>query len=698
MLTIYNRNLKKTAILRNAYEVSYEKPVNQIWSAGFFVPLNDPNVKKINQMDYVEIKDTDGEYIGLYRILTRRTSVNSQGKYIKCECSHVLSTLMDSTIPGYKQTQRGWTTRAVIEWILSFQDVKNWRLGRCDFDRLFEYSFENQNGLADALFSITEVFAEDFMWTWDTTSYPWTINLIKPDSKPTCRVREGWNLRTLEVEESPLKLINHLTALGKGDGINNVNFKRINGGKDYVEDLSSQSEYGLIEYIWKDERFTSEESLLASAQAMLDCFKRPIVTWKITAADLIKAIPNKSTMRVPKIDELRSGKVVQLWTTLFGVVNLRIVNEKKSDLFGDPGNIELEIGYIGEDINSSLADIERRMEIHKLSSVGATNKDTTSFADNCDVDFPQVIPFYCEDELKRINKVLLTFKTEPYRAYSRATKGGGAIVQATAGGGGIVKATGGGGSIVQATSGGGAIVKATSAGGYTAKSTASGGSSVQSSTSESGGGQTSSSNGAHSHRMFSAGGTTSGIDEYVYTNFRATGNSDWLSIKSLNQVDLWTDSSYGSHAHTVNSHTHRVSIDIPSHSHNFEVPNHSHDVTLPNHTHQVTLPNHTHQVDLPNHSHDITLPDHIHEIDYGIYQDTDMPTEVEVRIDNKLITTITETSVDRLDIAEFLYKDTDGKISRGWHEITIKPIGARARFVGQCTVYGFIGATDGGEF
>lgn len=683
MLTIYNRNLKKTAILRNAYEVSYEKPVNQIWSAGFFVPLNDPNVKKINQMDYVEIKDTDGEYIGLYRILTRRASVNSQGKYIKCECSHVLSTLMDSTIPGYKQTQRGWTTRAVIEFILSFQDVKNWRLGRCDFDRLFEYSFENQNGLADALFSITEVFAEDFMWTWDTTSYPWTINLIKPDSKPTCRVREGWNLRTLEVEESPLKLINHLTALGKGDGINNVNFKRINSGKDYVEDLASQVEYGLIEYIWKDERFTSEESLLASAQAMLDRFKRPIVTWKITAADLIKAIPNKSTMRVPKIDELRSGKVVQLWTTLFGVVNLRIVNEKKSDLFGDPGNIELEIGYIGEDINSSLADIERRMEIYKLSSVGATNKDTTSFADNCDADFPQVIPFYCEDELKRINKVLLTFKTEPYRAYSRATKGGGAIVQATAGGGGIVKAT----------SGGGAIVKATSAGGYTAKSTSSGGASVQSTTSSSAGQstQTSSANGGHSHDVF-INGSNPGTTPHGLRQFTdGYGNLVFLETATALSTRIRTAETVDNHSHSVTTpaHTHGVSLDIPAHTHDFDVPNHSHEVTLPDHTHQV---------DLPNHSHDITLPDHIHEIDYGIYQDTNTPTEVEVRIDNKLITTITETSVDRLDIAEFLYKDTDGKISRGWHEITIKPIGARARFVGQCTVYGFIGATDGGEF
>ncbi len=102
------------------------------------------------------------------------------------------------------------------------------------------------------------------MWTYDTTTYPWTINLIKPDTKPVCRIREGWNLKDLSVEENPLKVVNKIYALGKGDGINNLNFKKINGGKNYVEDPQSQSEYGLIEYIWKDERFTNEESLLAS--------------------------------------------------------------------------------------------------------------------------------------------------------------------------------------------------------------------------------------------------------------------------------------------------------------------------------------------------------------------------------------------------------------------------------------------------
>lgn len=657
MISIYNLSRKKTAILRNFYKVSYEKPVNQIWSAGFYLPANDPVRKKIEQLHYAEIKDKDGEYIGLFRIMNRTTTFKLTGKYIKYELSHVLSTLIDSAIEGYKQTGKAWTTTKVINWILSFQKVKNWQLGRCDFDRLFEYSFENQNGLADALFSVTEPFSEEFMWTYDTTSYPWTINLIKPDTKPVCRIREGWNLKDLSVEENPLKVVNKIYALGKGDGINNLNFKKINGGKNYVEDLQSQNDYGLIEYIWKDERFTNEESLLASATAMLDKFKRPIVTWTTTAIDLTKSIPSKSTIKIPSVDKLRSGQVVQLWTEMFGVVNLRIVNEKKSDMFGDPGNIDLEIGYIGETVATTLADLERKMEISKLSSVGATNKDTVTFAENCDENFPLKINFYCEEELKRINKILLTYQTEKYRAYSKATKGGGAIVS--------------GGT----TAGGGAYVSGSS--------TQSGGGTTVGSTSQSGGGstQTSSANGSHRHLMFRMGSNAQAISSgLVYTAAQSSiGGSRGVVLSSKDgdpPGDLYTAEAADNHSHTVN---------IPAHTHDFSV-------TVPAHSHQFNI-------NIPNHTHDykIDIPDHTHEIDYGIWEDSKTPSKVEVKIDNKVVTTLTGTSADRFDIVEFLYND-DGLVTRGWHTIEIKPIGARARFVGQCTIYGFIGATDGGEF
>jgi len=61
-----NLNRQTTAILENAYAISYEKQVNSIWQASFSLPLNDPKVEKVKLLQYVEIWDDD-EYIGLFR-------------------------------------------------------------------------------------------------------------------------------------------------------------------------------------------------------------------------------------------------------------------------------------------------------------------------------------------------------------------------------------------------------------------------------------------------------------------------------------------------------------------------------------------------------------------------------------------------------------------------------------------------------
>ncbi|MFA6943132.1 MAG: hypothetical protein WCQ71_04705 [Bacilli bacterium] len=51
MLKAKNLTGQTTAILKNAYSVSYEKQVNKIWSAGFSLPLNDPSRKKLKLMN-----------------------------------------------------------------------------------------------------------------------------------------------------------------------------------------------------------------------------------------------------------------------------------------------------------------------------------------------------------------------------------------------------------------------------------------------------------------------------------------------------------------------------------------------------------------------------------------------------------------------------------------------------------------------
>ncbi|WP_368251969.1 phage tail spike protein [Enterococcus sp. 2201sp1_2201st1_B8_2201SCRN_220225] len=649
MLTALNLKRQKTAILQNAYNVSYEKQTNKIWSASFCLPGDDSKVEKVQQLGYVEIEDTDGEYIGLYRVMPKATSFSASKNEVKFQLRHVLSLLMDSVMFGYHEISPNTKTVDVLEYLLSLQKTKHWQLGKCEFTRYFQYSWENENGIINAIWSVPQPFDEEYMWTFDTQTYPWTLNLIKPPTTPTCRVREGHNLVGFEVEENPNQLINRIYPLGQGEGVNQLNIKKVNPTrKAYVENAASIAEYGLVEYVWVDRRFTDAQSLFSSANALLAKWKQPLVTWSIDAVDLIKAIPRRPGQQIPKIDELREGKVVQVVTKEFGTLNLRILKESKSDVFGKPHDIKLSIGYVPSDLGTTQSDVERNIEINQLYSQGATNILNYDKADNCDADHPVTFRIYIDDDVVKINTVELTFETSRFRAYSKAIAGGGAMVGSTA------------------------------SGGYTASSTSGGGASVQGGTSQSGGSSvqssTSTANGSHDHTTFKyAFDNPTDIDQLKRRAYYAQGTADLVVFESTGTNNLNTNT-------RADNHTHNVSINIPPHTHGFSV-------NIPSHKHDFTVPAHVHQIE---------LPDHTHEIEYGIFEDSTTASTVSIKVGDNVIPG-TDTRRERFNLVPYLPKNEDGTVRRGWIEIEMTP-NRRARIEAQITARVFIKSQLGGEF
>lgn len=525
MLKILDVNRKNVAYLENAYSVSYEKEVNKIATASFKLPLNDSKNEKIKHLQYVEIIDSDNEYIGLFRIMPTQTVVSESEQSVTYQCNHVLTTLMDSVIFRYHEISPNTSTREVLEYLLNLQKVKHWRLGTCDFKRYFQYSWENVNGIVDAIFSVPKAFDEDYMFTFDTTSYPWTLNLIQPPTAPTCYIHESLNLKGLKIESNPNQMINRIYPLGIGEGVNQLNIKKVNPtGQAYIENAQSIIDNGLIEYIWVDRRFTDARLLMQSAQSLLTKFSQPIVSWETDAIDLIKASTDK---KIPQMTKLRVGNVVRLSTEKFGIVNLRILKESKSDVFGDPGNIKLSIGNVLTDLGTTQADIERKIEINQLYSQGATNILNYDKADNADEQYPVKFRIYIDDDVVKINTCELTFETTKFRAYSKSLSGGGAAISTT-----TTQAAG------QST-------------------------------------QTSSANGTHRHRVFVYDSVVNHTwkDDVTANVFYGYNRSMPIYIQGSSQPgDIYTDQAADNHTHSITtpSHTHNVSVTIPVHTHDIQ--------------------------------------------------------------------------------------------------------------------------------
>ena len=525
MLKILDVNRQNVAYLENAYSVSYEKEVNKIATASFKMPLNDSKNEKIKHLQYVEIIDDDNEYIGLFRIMPTQTVVSENEQSVTYQCNHVLTTLMDSVMFKYHEIPPNTSTREVLEYLLNLQKVKHWRLGTCDFTRYFQYSWENVNGIVDAIFSVPKAFDEDYMFTFDTTSYPWTLNLIQPPTAPTCYIHESLNLKGLKIESNQNQMINRIYPLGIGEGVNQLNIKKVNPtSQAYIENAQSIVDNGLIEYIWVDRRFTDAKLLMQSAQSLLAKFSQPIVSWETDAIDLIKASTDKT---VPQMTKLRVGNVVRLSTEKFGIVNLRILKESKSDVFGDPGNIKLSIGNVLTDLGTTQADIERKIEINQLYSQGATNILNYDKADNADEQYPVKFRIYIDDDVVKINTCELTFETTKFRAYSKSLSGGGAAISTT-----TTQAAG------QST-------------------------------------QTSSANGTHRHRVLKF---DSVIDhkwnEDLTANVFYGFNRDMpIYIQGSSRPgDIYTEQAADNHTHAVTtpSHTHNLSVTIPAHTHDIQ--------------------------------------------------------------------------------------------------------------------------------
>jgi phage minor structural protein len=614
-----------TAILENAKDISYTRINNQIWKASFSLPINDKKVDKVKLLKYVEVYDVE-DYIGLFRIIPKKTS--KSGLTVSFECEHVLATLLGSTL--FKDHQlTNLPTNEVLQYLLDQQKEPHWQVGSVEIIRYFHYLWENEN-LLSAIFSVTKPFDEQYRWTWDTTSYPWTLNLVRPNTEPVCRIKERHNLIDFEIEENPMSVFNRIYPLGYGEGVNQLTIESVNNGVPYIEDAASIAENGIIETTWVDKRFEDAATLMASAQALLKKWKEPVVSWVVSAADV-------SSITGAKIDELKEGNVVRLELDDYPNVDLLIMKEHRPDIKGDPGNTQLEIGSLTEDLSTTQADLERRQKINEVYAQGATNIDTYSYNDNCDAENPAVIRFYLPDELVNINKLELTFEVEAFRAYSKATKGGGALVDSTASGGGSSQTSSSGGGVSTSTASGGGTTQSSSAGGN------------------------------HTHLMFQyVGDTTNPVN--LSRDFVPQGGINFrVALEADAPSDLITAGGSGDHTHSVS---------VPAHTHNFNVPNHSHSVNIPNHSHQITI------------------PDHTHDILYGIYKESNAPSSITVEVDGN---TVTETG-ERINIIPYLSKDSDGKIHRGqWHEVAITPNGLgriNANIFGQY----FLQSRGGGTF
>jgi phage minor structural protein len=680
VLELLDTTRKRIAILQdvqkeayNAYQMVETLTLNSINLFDFTLAYNDPNNAKIEPFMFVRYNNG-----ALYQIMPNTLNFNEQGD-INYHCEHVFGMLMEHTLPGgHKIGNLGTYTRDVIAWLLDKQNKTydvfndlwtvdsqktiNWVLGECDFNRQYEYNWEEEQILS-ALFTIPQPFTDKYMWTFDTTVYPFVLNLkmIDETKLPEMYIRAEKNMLNVELSTDPSKVYTRIYAYGAGEGINKVMLNSVNNGKPYIQsDPAIIAKYGIRERTWTDRRYTSPQALLDAANAMLMAYETPLEEISVE----YQQVGNTN------FDIAQLGKIVQ------------IVDYKKTFItaisyhYDEIQSSTITLANKPNDIASSVSSMQDRQRIESTYAQGSTIFYEKDWYDNCDSNIPLVLKFSVPDLQEFNNMVRLHIELNPFRKPFKVTGGGGATTITQQG----------------TTSSGSSSSTTTSSSGGTSDTTGSGGSqeitsvntpldlTVSKAYGEAGGLQNTGSGGIHNHDIESD-------ERYVY-ELSLSKNDDG----AVDGISMYRDyvegstTSDGSHYHAIDvdggrflsdltlsirQHSHK--INLPSHTHNFTDPSHSH---IMSHTHNIT---HTHTVD----KHDHTL---IPGMEYS-----GNPTSFRLVI-NGIERTIVVDRTWTGDIYQWLYNDI-GELPRNvYHTIEVYP-NSPAYVMTTISVMGFVKPT-----
>lgn len=653
LLTVYDQDLQVLSTLDFAQGVSYSLKNNDLATAAFSLPAGDPANALCQPHNIVRIPDPARD-IGLFRLVTMPShdKVKQQG-VATYNLEHVMATLLDDPLFGYHEIGgTGIYTAEVIRYILKYQAVKRWQLGVCEFSDQFAYNFENTS-LLTALLSLGEVIVEDFTWEFDTSSYPWTINLRRADSTPGCGIYYQRNMTSISKSWDAGTLVTRLYLLGYGEGVNQLNIEKINNNLPYID--ANTGKWGIKSGIFVDTRIEDAATLRARGRVLQNKVKDPYFSYTASAIDL-------AGMTGYDWDRFMPGKLVHVEDGEQNTnLDARIVSIDKPNVLGDPGNINITIANATRDVADSINTLADRMAVHELYSQGSISLFPQQFADNADASHPAKMRVYIPSECVRINKVLLSWELANFRAYETG---------AAAGGGGTVSSEAGGGEPVTSEDGGG--------GTQTSRVNSSPGT-----TSEPSSKDTVSVSGI----MTSASNQSYTSSERASTWIQGTTKSSSASGTHSHDIDLgYLDSQ--THRHDIKDHWHYF-----DHSHNIS---HTHQFTAPPHTHDLDLPPHSHTVRIEPHRHDVTFEDHVHAIIYGIYEGG-RASIVTIKVDGNTVPSAS-VSANGMDVVPWLAKDSDGKITRGtWHEIQIVP-NALTRIEANLFAQIFVQSRGGGDY
>ena len=233
-----------------------------------------PAAPEISVGDWLQDMDEPGANI-VWRVKSIDNQLETETRTIVLE--HLINSLRDKIMFGEVKPQHmggtasGCTALQAVTYILNQQS--DWVLGNFEYGSVSNpYAF---NG--DDLFSGLETVSaslEGCWWSYDFTTYPFTINMTNRASVVSTELRQMRNIQTAKYTIDKSRMYTRLYPIGKNNLHIDGNFVSRNANL-----------YGIIEKTETDQSKATKAELQRWAEERIANHCEPSVTWTVQALD-----------------------------------------------------------------------------------------------------------------------------------------------------------------------------------------------------------------------------------------------------------------------------------------------------------------------------------------------------------------------------------------------------------------------------
>lgn len=288
------------------------------------------------------------------------------------QLEHVIYTLKDKIMfgeitPATITGTVGATTctaRQAVEYILGQQS--DWTLGDFDYGSISNpYKFDGET-LFDALETVTASL-EDAYWTYDTTEYPFTLNIVQKSAEVDSELRASRNIRTVSRTIDKSGMYTRFYPIGKDD---------LHVSGEYVE--KNTSTYGVISKVETDNSIDTEAELVRWANERLNIHAEPVVTVTVEGLELSRETGET-------LDSLTIGRVCRIPLPEYGTtIQERITEISYQDKINQPEIVRITMANVRNDVTKIISDMMKNGGRGGRASARKDKEDHAWFEDTND--------------------------------------------------------------------------------------------------------------------------------------------------------------------------------------------------------------------------------------------------------------------------------------------------------------------------